>query len=111
VRPSVSTSTWCGCSPGSLARDVEVRLGPWDEQLRGFGTGEIDVMSLAWSSPRAERYALLVQIWTLRQGCCSAPGASATPRASPSWGARSSPSSAEAGSTSACSRCLPGCAP
>lgn len=48
-------------------REVEVRLGVWSDQIRALDAGEVDVMSLGYSDARADRYAWLVQIWTLRQ--------------------------------------------
>src|SRR5262249_20514657 len=44
------------------------RLGYWRDIMAQFDAGQIDLMSLAYSAARAERYDLLVQTWTLKQG-------------------------------------------
>src|SRR5262245_3568828 len=61
-------------------RDVVFRLGYWRDILAQFDAGQIDLISLAWSAARAERYDLLVQTWTLKQGLVFRSGRSSYPQ-------------------------------
>jgi signal transduction histidine kinase/DNA-binding response OmpR family regulator len=46
---------------------IDVQLGPWAEMIREFDGHRVDLMSLAFSPSRAEKYAFVTQTWTLRQ--------------------------------------------
>ena len=62
----------------ALAREagmtVEIRLGPRDERMKEFDTGQTDVMFLSYNEERAARYQLLDQTWTLAQVVMMRPG-------------------------------------
>src|SRR5262245_57145698 len=62
-------------------RDVVFRLGYWRDIMAQFDAGQIDLMSLAYSASRAERYDLLVQTWTLKQGLAFRSGRPSYPQA------------------------------
>ncbi len=47
---------------------VEFRLGRWSDVMAAFERGQVDLMSLAHSDWRAQRYDYLVQTWTLHRG-------------------------------------------
>ena len=47
---------------------VEFRLGRWPEVMAAFDSGRVDLMSLAHSEARADRYDYLLQTWTLHRG-------------------------------------------
>lgn len=47
--------------------EVEFRFGPWPEILRMLDAGEVDLVSMAFTDARAERYDFLAETWTLRQ--------------------------------------------
>jgi PAS domain S-box-containing protein len=61
--------------------DVVFRLGYWRDIMAQFDAGQIDLMSLAYSAARAERYDLLVQSWTLKQGLTFRAGRTSYPQA------------------------------
>jgi PAS domain S-box-containing protein len=46
---------------------LEIRLQAWRDTLNQFERGQIDLITAAWSESRAQRYAYLPQVWTLRQ--------------------------------------------
>ena len=48
--------------------NVEFRLGRWTEVMAAFDSGRVDLMSLAHSEARADRYDYLMQTWTLHRG-------------------------------------------
>jgi PAS domain S-box-containing protein len=50
-----------------LGVPLEIHLWPWREAVARFDAGEVDLMSLAYSDRRAQRYELLWQTWTLHQ--------------------------------------------
>ena len=48
-------------------RPIEIRLGRWAEMMAALDGGRVDLMSLAHSEARAERYDYLAKLWTLNQ--------------------------------------------
>jgi PAS domain S-box-containing protein len=46
---------------------VEFRFGPWPQILRALEAGEVDLIGIAYTDERAQRYDMLAEIWTLRQ--------------------------------------------
>ncbi|MGE0455631.1 MAG: EAL domain-containing protein [Vicinamibacteria bacterium] len=47
---------------------IEIRLGDWRDVIADFEAGRSDVVSLALSPAREERFDMLVQTWTLSRG-------------------------------------------
>lgn len=48
-------------------RPIEIRLGLWADKMADLDAGRVDLMSLAHSDERAERYDYLAKLWTLNQ--------------------------------------------
>ena len=48
-------------------RPIEIRLGRWAKMMAALDDGRVDLMSLAHSDERAERYDYLAKLWTLNQ--------------------------------------------
>jgi len=48
-------------------RPIEIRLGLWAKMMAALDDGRVDLMSLAHSEARAERYDYLAKLWTLNQ--------------------------------------------
>jgi PAS domain S-box-containing protein len=77
----------------ALAREagmsMEIRLGPREERMREFDSGQTDVMFLSYTDERATRYQLLDQTWTLAQVVMMRPGLSRYPQGLDDlWGTR-----------------------
>lgn len=60
--------------------EVDFRLAPWADTLAAFEAGSVDLVSMAHSEERGERYDLLVQTWTLEQVLLFSPGRADYPR-------------------------------
>jgi two-component system sensor histidine kinase EvgS len=60
--------------------EVQIRLGRWRTILSDFDEGRVDLMSLAYCRERNERYDLLVQTWTLKQGLTFKAGRASYPQ-------------------------------
>jgi signal transduction histidine kinase len=60
--------------------EVEFRLAPWARTLAAFEAGSVDLVSMAQSEERAQRYDLLAQTWTLEQVLLFLPGRADHPR-------------------------------
>ncbi len=59
---------------------IDIELAPWRETVDRFDRHEVDLVSMAYSDLRAERYALLVpRTWTLDQAVVFRPGRRAYP--------------------------------
>lgn len=54
--------------------EVDIRLGVWRERVHALDAGEVDVMMLAHSGARADRYDWLDRTWTLHQVMVFSPG-------------------------------------
>ncbi len=59
---------------------VVFRLGRWSEVMAAFDSGRVDLMSLAHSEARADRYDYLMQTWTLHRGFLMREGRERYPR-------------------------------
>ncbi len=60
-------------------RSIEIRLGLWAEGMAALDEGRVDLMSLAYSEERAERYDYLAKTWTLNQAFLFNPGRTGYP--------------------------------
>jgi PAS domain S-box-containing protein len=58
---------------------LEIRLMPWHQVIAALDRHQVDLVSLAYSDARAERYALLQQTWTLQQAVLFKPGRASYP--------------------------------
>jgi signal transduction histidine kinase len=58
---------------------VEVRLGDWDQTLRGIRSHDIDLVMLAYTEERAQTYGYLDESWQIRHSILFLPGRSAYP--------------------------------
>jgi len=60
--------------------DVEFRFSAWPQPLRELEAGDVDLVSIAFTDERAQKYDFLGEIWTLRQAIFF-PAARASPPA------------------------------
>jgi len=60
---------------GQLGVQIDIELAPWPDTVERFNRHEVDLVSMAYSDLRAERYAMLVpRTWTLDQAVVFKPG-------------------------------------
>ena len=55
-------------------RRIEIRLGKWNDIRQEGEAGRIDLISMAYTEQRAERYAFLDETWTVRLAVLFLPG-------------------------------------
>jgi len=63
----------------TAGRDVEFRLGPWNEVVAWLQKREIDLVSMGYTEYRAERYDFLAETWTARQSLLFPAGRAGAP--------------------------------
>jgi len=59
--------------------EVEFRLGPWADAVAGLENGDADLLAVAYSGERAERYDLLSPIWNMHLSLLFPPGRASYP--------------------------------